>query len=282
MPRQDPKTCKLSAVEKAQAAYNPDGNAIRPRAGALVLIAAAYVLGGGGILAWLIFLLWGPLMALDLDTGISGSLLLDACLCLLFFIQHSLMVRRRFRVWLARRVRADFHGALYAALSGAGLLLLTGLWQPVGIDLWRPEGALRWLLLALFFSSGMGAWWGYRSLGRFDALGVQAAWRAMNGSKPLKGARLTVRGPYRWVRHPLYLFSLIIIWTGPVFSLDRLLHNGLWSIWIVIGAVMEERDLVDCFGDAYRAYQQAVPMLLPTGLTPVMTDFIQPPPANGS
>lgn len=278
MPRHDPETCKLSAVENAQATYNSGRPVISRRAVALVLITAAYILGGGGMLVWLIFLLWGPVMALNLDIGFSGRLLLDTCLCLLFFTQHSLMVRRRFRVWLARRVRADFHGALYAALSGAGLLLLTGLWQPVGVDLWRPEGPLRWLLLALFFLSGMGAWWGYRSLGRFDALGVQAALRAMSGSKPLKSARFMVRGPYRWVRHPLYLFSLIIIWTGPVFSLDRLLHNGLWSIWIIIGAIMEERDLVDCFGDAYRRYQQTVPMLLPTGVTPVMTDLNQPPP----
>ena len=47
-----------------------------------------------------------------------------------------------------------------------------------------------------------------------------------------------VRGPYRWVRHPLYAFSLVMIWSGPVFTVDRLLHNALFSIWIVIGAIL--------------------------------------------
>jgi protein-S-isoprenylcysteine O-methyltransferase Ste14 len=62
--------------------------------------------------------------------------------------------------------------------------------------------------------------------------------------------------------------SLIIIWSGPVYTLDRLLHNLLWSIWIVIGARYEERDLVACFGDAYRSYRELVPMLLPNSLRP--------------
>jgi len=74
------------------------------------------------------------------------------------------------------------------------------------------------------------------------------------------------------VRHPLYLVSLIIIWFGPIFTADRLLHNLLWSLWIVIGATLEEKDLVDCFGDAYRDYQQTVPMLIPKSVQPLVKD----------
>ena len=52
--------------------------------------------------------------------------------------------------------------------------------------------------------------------------------------------------------------------------MDRLLHNMLWSTWIVIGARYEERDLVACFGDAYRSYRESVPMLIPTSLRPLV------------
>lgn len=123
-------------------------------------------------------------------------------------------------------------------------------------------------MILVFLAAGAGAWWGSRSLGDFDALGVKPALRAFDSQKPIAGTPFTVRGPYRWVRHPLYLFSLIIIWSCPIFTTDRLLHNGLWTIWIVIGATLEERDLVGCFGDAYRTYQKKVPMLLPTSLKP--------------
>ena len=101
---------------------------------------------------------------------------------------------------------------------------------------------------------------------------VTPALGAIGNRKPAGAAPLIVRGPYRWVRHPLYLVSLIIIWFGPIFTADRLLHNLLWSLWIVIGATLEEKDLVDCFGDAYRDYQQTVPMLIPKSVQPLVKD----------
>jgi protein-S-isoprenylcysteine O-methyltransferase Ste14 len=268
MPQDEITTCKLSAVKDAQTRHSTGGQLISRKPGALFLVTAAYVLGGGGMLAWLVFLLVGSKIPLEFGLGITGRLLLDTLLCLLFFIQHSIMVRRRFRLWLTQTVHADFHGALYASASGTLLLLLTGLWQPVDSILWTPQAWVRWAMIAVFLAAGAGSWWGTRSLGDFDPLGVKPAMRAFNSEKPQTSTPFIVRGPYRWVRHPLYFFSLVIIWSAPVFTVDRLLHNGLWTIWIVIGATMEERDLVDCFGDDYRRYQKRVPMLLPKRLKP--------------
>ena len=75
---------------------------------------------------------------------------------------------------------------------------------------------------------------------------------------------MVVKGAYRWVRHPLYLAVLLMIWSYPVLTVDRLLFNMLWTLWIVTGTVLEERDLVAGFGDEYRDYERNVPMLLPT------------------
>jgi len=80
----------------------------------------------------------------------------------------------------------------------------------------------------------------------------------------------TVRGPYRWVRHPLYLFCLLMIWAYPHMTMDRVLFNVLFTVWIVVGTVLEERDLVVAFGDSYREYQRKVPMLLPRSLRPMV------------
>ena len=277
MPQDNNTTCKLSAVDDAQAMHGSGGQLIFQKPGAFILVAAAYVLGGGGMLAWLAFLLLGPLVPFDFVPGTAGRLLLDTLLCLLFFTQHSIMVRRGFRLWLTRTVRADFHGALYASASGVCLLILASLWQPVGLTLWVPGGPVRWAMMAVFLAAGAGAWWGSRSLGDFDALGVKPALQVFGKKKSPAPNPFTVRGPYRWVRHPLYLFSLIIIWSCPIFTTDRLLHNVLWTIWIVIGATLEERDLVGCFGDAYRSYQKKVPMLLPKNLKPLMAGFSTKP-----
>ncbi len=61
----------------------------------------------------------------------------------------------------------------------------------------------------------------------------------------------------------MYLFVLIVIWSGTAITADKLLFNVLWTLWILIGAVLEERDLVADFGDLYRKYQREVPMIIP-------------------
>jgi protein-S-isoprenylcysteine O-methyltransferase Ste14 len=84
----------------------------------------------------------------------------------------------------------------------------------------------------------------------------------------LRGTRtrqfpFVIKGPYRWVRHPLYFFALILFWACPVITLDRLLFNILWTVWVILATVLEERDLVSKFGDAYVQYQREVPMIFP-------------------
>ncbi len=231
-------------------------------------MGAAYLLGGGGMLAWLVFLAFGAVSPVVFSMSDTGRLLFDAVLCLIFFSQHSIMVRGGFRLRLTRTVRADFHGALFAAASGICLLILTGLWQPVGTPLWIPPDWIRRLLILLFLSACIGALWGGLALRDFDPLGVKPAVAALNGRLTVAPDPFIVRGPYGWVRHPQYLFALILIWTAPVFTIDRPIHNALWTIWIIIGATLEERDLVNCFGDDYRRYQKNVPMLVPRRFKP--------------
>jgi protein-S-isoprenylcysteine O-methyltransferase Ste14 len=104
--------------------------------------------------------------------------------------------------------------------------------------------------------------WGIRALGDFDAFGIQAMLSHFQREQPAP-APLTIRGPYRWVRHPLYFFVIVAIWACPALSLDRILLGVLCTFWIAAGAMLEERDLVAQFGDAYRAYQRKIPMWLP-------------------
>jgi len=55
----------------------------------------------------------------------------------------------------------------------------------------------------------------------------------------------------------------LMIWSYPNLTADRMLFNVLCTIWMIIGTVLEERDLVVSFGKTYRDYQNKVPMLIP-------------------
>jgi methanethiol S-methyltransferase len=96
----------------------------------------------------------------------------------------------------------------------------------------------------------------------FDPLGLAPSRAHLHG-RAARPEAFVVRGPYRWVRHPLYSCILVLFWTNPEITADRLLLSLLWTAWILVGAVLEERDLIAEFREPYRAYRQRVPMFIP-------------------
>jgi protein-S-isoprenylcysteine O-methyltransferase Ste14 len=234
-----------------------NGNA---RTADYLVIALAVALGAGsiGLFAWdtrptFVPLGWRP----------GASLAWDAFLSLLFFLQHSGMVRRPFRARLARVLPARYDGAFYAISSGVTLALVVVLWQRVDIPVFRLEGVARWIAVAL---SGLAAALlivsGYAVRRTIDFLGVRPIRAHLRGEVP-RATPFFVAGPYRWVRHPLYACILALFWIRPDMTADGLVLAILWSGWIVVGTILEERDLVAHFGDEYRRYQRRVPMLVP-------------------
>ncbi len=94
------------------------------------------------------------------------------------------------------------------------------------------------------------------SLQRFDGWGFL-------GIRPTASPTgMVADGPYRFVRHPMYLAAVILLWSRDV-TPAGLTTNLALTIYIIIGCILEEKKLVAVFGDAYREYQQRVPMLLP-------------------
>ena len=227
-----------------------------------VLILPAYILGGSSLVLFGAFCYGGSLPLIQLGLHESGALILDACLSLTFFLQHSCMVRRSFRLNLARFIPDSYISAIYAISSGIVLIVVIVLWQGTPGTVAHAEGAVRLLLRAAFAASIAGFYLGVKSLGFFDPFGVGEILNHLRNTRPKK-MFLSIRGPYRWVRHPLYLFVMIMIWSCPDLTLDRLLFNILWTAWIFIGTILEERDLLIEFGEAYRQYQRTVPMLIP-------------------
>jgi len=229
---------------------------------AYILMALSGLTGGASLALFAGFLYTG--LPNQMDLGLDGrtNLYIDALLCSLFFFQHSLMLRKGFRKWLSGYIPSNFLGACFSIFSGLCLLLLMLFWQKSTFIQIEFNGTLYWLFRALFFLSVAGFLYTVRHLQSFDGLGIKEILSRLKG-ETAKESIFTVRGSYRWVRHPLYFLSLLMIWSQVSVTTDRLLFNGLWTVWIIIGAFLEERDLIASFGDAYRNYQRKVPMLIP-------------------
>lgn len=234
---------------------------------AYTVILLAYVSGSGSLVIFGAFCYFGSLHLARLGLSEGGILFFDFCLSVAFFLQHSGMVRKPFRRFLSRLIPEAYVNAFYAILSGIVLFAVIIFWQESSNTVATARGALRLLLRAIFAASLVGFYWGTKALGFFDPYGIRAIKYRLRGKKP-KETPLTISGPYRFVRHPLYFFVLLMIWSNPYLTLDRLLFNVLWTTWICLGAFLEERDLVADFGEAYREYKRKVPMLIPWRIHP--------------
>lgn len=233
------------------------------RLGPRLLIFLTVCLGGGSLILFAYFLLFGTPFGIDIAHSHAARLAWDALLCLIFFLQHSGMIRRSAKERIAKRVPVIYYPALYSIASGAALFTLVLLWQPTNQFLFRLHGPARWLSICLALVAVAGFAWGVLSLRWFDPFGTLPLKATLRGAPPPPLA-FVAQGPYRYVRHPLYLFMLLLIWSTPRLSTDQLLFNVLWTAWIIVGTKLEERDLLVDFGQTYRRYQLSVPMLIPS------------------
>jgi protein-S-isoprenylcysteine O-methyltransferase Ste14 len=69
-------------------------------------------------------------------------------------------------------------------------------------------------------------------------------------------------GLQKYMRHPIYSLGLVFMWLFPVMTVNLI---SLWvaiSIYILIGASLEERKLLVDFPE-YKDYQKRAPMFVP-------------------
>lgn len=65
------------------------------------------------------------------------------------------------------------------------------------------------------------------------------------------------------MRHPLYVGWLMIFWAAPVMTSAHLLFALMTTAYILVAIRLEERDLIDVFGERYVEYRRHTPMLIP-------------------
>ena len=192
------------------------------------------------------------------------SLAIDVGLLALFAVQHSVMARKGFKEWWTQIVPKPIERSTYVLFSSVALILLFALWQPLGGVIWSVEDPAGRLVLRVLFAFG----WALVLIStflinHFDLFGLRQVWRNLLGQSPIP-LRFTTPGPYRLVRHPLYVGWLFAFWMTPVMTFAHLLFSIATTAYILIAIQLEERDLVREFGDAYEDYRRKVPMLFPS------------------
>jgi len=198
------------------------------------------------------------------ESAFARALAINSALLGLFAVQHSLMARPWFKAAWTRIVPAPVERSTYVLLSSLALLLLFWKWQPMGGVIWNVENALGRLALNGLFAAG---WLTVLAttflINHFDLFGLRQVWMYLR-RRPYTDIGFHTPGPYRYVRHPLYVGWLLVFWSAPRMTSAHLVFAIATTAYILVAIQFEERDLVR-FHREYSEYRRRVPMILPIG-----------------
>ena len=206
----------------------------------------------------------------SIDSGrtapLSEALMINAALLTLFAVQHSTMARPWFKKMWTRVIPQQVERSTYVLLSSLALILLFAMWQPIGGVIWKvQQPALRAVLYGVFATGFLVVLVSTFLINHFDLFGLRQVYLYLRGKKYTQ-LRFGTPILYRHVRHPLYLGWLLAFWATPTMTIAHLVFAIATTIYIFMAIQLEEKDLIDAYGDDYKRYKQQVPMIVPVRL----------------
>src|SRR5712692_7166920 len=151
------------------------------------------------------------------------SLVPDALLVTVFAVHHSLLARERVKRIVAGIVPEPLLRSVYVWTASALLFAVCSLWRPVCGEVWDVHGwrasihgALQLAGIGLIASS-------VRAIDALELAGIR---------RPADGGGLQITGPYRLVRHPLYLGWMLAAFGATHMTADRFAFAVLTSLYL--------------------------------------------------
>ncbi|MDD5296479.1 MAG: hypothetical protein PHU46_06155 [Rhodocyclaceae bacterium] len=182
---------------------------------------------------------------------------------LAYFALHSLLASLMVKHWIAGRWPSlmPAYRLAFNAVAILGLLpILYLLYAHPGRLVWAWSGPWAWLANGAALAAVLGF---FLTLGHYDGqefLGLRQ-WRS--GARTVADQeRFHLSSFHRYVRHPWYFLSLLILWTRDM-NEAMLASALLTTAYFVVGARLEEQKLIAYHGERYRRYMQKVAGLFP-------------------
>lgn len=195
--------------------------------------------------------------------GWAAPSLLNALLFSIFALHHSALARPGARAIVARAVAPHLERVLYTWAASVLFIAVCWLWQPVPGVAYELRG---W------------AWWAGVSV-QLAGLAITAVGSAAADPLDLSGVRrlrnphasparvpLRTTGVYGFVRHPIYLGWILVVFGTPTMTATRLAFALISTAYLALAVPFEERGLVASYGSQYHAYQRQVRWRMLPGL----------------
>lgn len=187
----------------------------------------------------------------DLDWTASGF---DAIVFTVFALHHSLFARTPAKDALSRLVPGRLLRSVYVWIASLLLVAVCVLWKPIGGVVYHHTG---WIAVVHGVVQALGVLIVAQSVRAIDALEL-AGIRSQSDATPRQVGGLQVTGPYRLVRHPLYLGWILMVFGAALVTGDRLAFAVITTLYLALAIPWEERSLRAAFGSDYDRYMRHV------------------------
>jgi protein-S-isoprenylcysteine O-methyltransferase Ste14 len=177
----------------------------------------------------------------------------DVTVFALFALHHSLLARAPIKRLVARVVPEALLRTVYVWTASLLLLLVLAIWQRIAGEVYNNTGWRAAVHVAVQLG---GLCLTALSVAHIDPLELAGIRPEQQPTGP--GETLQTSGPYRWVRHPIYLGWILMVFGAAQMTADRFTFAAVTTAYLVLAVPWEERSLLRTFGPAYARYQRTV------------------------
>ena len=187
----------------------------------------------------------------------------------LFAFSHTWLASRSLKISLAEKIgnKIAFYRLFYNITSICFLTVFYTLSPKPDVIIYDLQYPYDLVTFALQVLSLFGLIWAARNIDLKEFIGIRQIERYIDNKysetdldeKP----NLKIKGAFKLVRHPIYLFSILFLGFRPQMNLFYFVTFICIVIYFFVGSVYEERKLVEIFGDVYLRYQNNVNKFFP-------------------
>jgi len=190
-------------------------------------------------------------------------------LFLIFAVSHSILASHKFKQKLTTILgsRIAFYRMFYNVSSILFFLFIYNVSPKPDYIIYDLSFPFDILIVVVQIISGIILLWTSKYINMREFLGITQIKRFMEGTYSTadldEKLELRIEGPFKYSRHPIYLFSSIFLILRPTMDFFYLIFLINMLLYFYIGSYFEEKKLVTIFGDTYRQYQKDVPKIFP-------------------